>query len=208
MQLLRDPACLWQPQPFAGRSSLKCGTVPDCYFVGLWCKTTVLSVRKRPDFATSGQWEVVTETNGIREVHVFDAVMVCTGHFQEPYLPLSFFPGKPCLSSGVGWGCPPGFHPAPMGPLTAFSSVSLPAPQSPHAGAGRILIPWEWWRAFPGMGKTPRKDAATLLHENLQSRTEQRRCKRVASPMEPRHPRVSQLQRWEVEGWGLQRVWA
>lgn len=114
MQLPGDPACLWQPQPFAGRSSLKCGTVPDCYFVGLWCKTTVLSVRKRPDFATSGQWEVVTETNGIREVHVFDAVMVCTGHFQEPYLPLAFFPGKPCLSSGVGWGCPPGFHPAPM----------------------------------------------------------------------------------------------
>uniref|UniRef100_A0A8C0B3V9 Flavin-containing monooxygenase n=1 Tax=Buteo japonicus TaxID=224669 RepID=A0A8C0B3V9_9AVES len=56
-------------------------------------RTTVLSVRKRPDFTTSGQWEVVTETNSIREVHVFDAVMVCTGHFQEPYLPLAFFPG-------------------------------------------------------------------------------------------------------------------
>ncbi|NWV51770.1 FMO4 monooxygenase, partial [Daphoenositta chrysoptera] len=56
-------------------------------------QTTVLSVRKRPDFTTSGQWEVVTETNGVRESHVFDAVMVCTGHYQEPYLPLASFPG-------------------------------------------------------------------------------------------------------------------
>ncbi|NXV13491.1 FMO4 monooxygenase, partial [Cepphus grylle] len=56
-------------------------------------KTTALSVRRRPDFATSGQWEVVTETDGARESHVFDAVMVCTGHYQEPYLPLAFFPG-------------------------------------------------------------------------------------------------------------------
>uniref|UniRef100_A0A8C8BM32 Flavin-containing monooxygenase n=1 Tax=Otus sunia TaxID=257818 RepID=A0A8C8BM32_9STRI len=52
-----------------------------------------LSVRKRLDFATSGQWEVVTETNGIQESHIFDAVMVCTGHYQEPYLPLASFPG-------------------------------------------------------------------------------------------------------------------
>ncbi|XP_031361358.2 dimethylaniline monooxygenase [N-oxide-forming] 4-like [Lonchura striata] len=56
-------------------------------------QTTVLSVRKRPDFGTSGQWEVVTETHGVRESHVFDAVMVCTGHYQEPYLPLASFPG-------------------------------------------------------------------------------------------------------------------
>ncbi|XP_027647926.2 dimethylaniline monooxygenase [N-oxide-forming] 4 isoform X1 [Falco peregrinus] len=56
-------------------------------------KTTALSVRKRPDFTTSGQWEVVTETNGVQESHIFDAVMVCTGHFQEPYLPLASFPG-------------------------------------------------------------------------------------------------------------------
>ncbi|XP_064520403.1 dimethylaniline monooxygenase [N-oxide-forming] 4-like [Pseudopipra pipra] len=56
-------------------------------------KTTALSVRRRPDFATSGQWEVVTETDGVRESHVFDAVMVCTGHYQEPYLPLDSFPG-------------------------------------------------------------------------------------------------------------------
>ncbi|NXX78720.1 FMO4 monooxygenase, partial [Urocolius indicus] len=56
-------------------------------------KTTALSVRKRPDFPTSGQWEVVTETDGIQESHVFDAVMVCTGHYQEIYLPLASFPG-------------------------------------------------------------------------------------------------------------------
>ncbi|KAL2301755.1 hypothetical protein Nmel_011151 [Mimus melanotis] len=56
-------------------------------------QTTVLSVRKCPDFATSGQWEVVTEAGGVRESHVFDAVMVCTGHYQEPYLPLASFPG-------------------------------------------------------------------------------------------------------------------
>ncbi|KFP86822.1 Dimethylaniline monooxygenase [N-oxide-forming] 4, partial [Apaloderma vittatum] len=56
-------------------------------------KTTVLSVRKHPDFTTSGQWEVVTETNGIQESHIFDAVMVCTGHYQKPNLPLASFPG-------------------------------------------------------------------------------------------------------------------
>ncbi|NXU47461.1 FMO4 monooxygenase, partial [Turnix velox] len=56
-------------------------------------KTTVLSVRRRPDFASSGQWEVVTQTDGVQESHIFDAVMVCTGHFQKPYLPLTSFPG-------------------------------------------------------------------------------------------------------------------
>ncbi|NXR11823.1 FMO4 monooxygenase, partial [Semnornis frantzii] len=56
-------------------------------------KTTVLSVRKHPDFATSGQWEVVTEIDGVQELHIFDAVMVCTGHYQEPYFPLASFPG-------------------------------------------------------------------------------------------------------------------
>ncbi|XP_065600158.1 dimethylaniline monooxygenase [N-oxide-forming] 2-like isoform X2 [Cyrtonyx montezumae] len=56
-------------------------------------KATVISVRKRPDFATSGQWEVVTDTEGIQESHVFDAVMVCTGNFQHPHLPLASFPG-------------------------------------------------------------------------------------------------------------------
>ncbi|XP_062437650.1 dimethylaniline monooxygenase [N-oxide-forming] 2-like [Rhea pennata] len=56
-------------------------------------KTTVRSVRKRPDFSTSGQWDVITETEAGQESHIFDAVMVCTGHYQEPLLPLASFPG-------------------------------------------------------------------------------------------------------------------
>ncbi|NWX87309.1 FMO1 monooxygenase, partial [Nothoprocta pentlandii] len=56
-------------------------------------QTTVVSVRKRPDFATSGQWDVVTEAGGTRTSHVFDAVMVCSGNFWDPSLPLHAFPG-------------------------------------------------------------------------------------------------------------------
>ncbi|KAM9689394.1 LOW QUALITY PROTEIN: flavin-containing monooxygenase 5 [Trichechus inunguis] len=56
-------------------------------------KTTVYSVRKRPDFSTSGQWDVVTESDGKKEVNVFDGVMVCTGHHTNAHLPLESFPG-------------------------------------------------------------------------------------------------------------------
>ncbi|XP_029790872.1 dimethylaniline monooxygenase [N-oxide-forming] 4 [Suricata suricatta] len=56
-------------------------------------RTTVCSVRKRPDFSETGQWDVVTETEGKRDRAVFDAVMVCTGHFSNPHLPLESFPG-------------------------------------------------------------------------------------------------------------------
>ncbi|KAG3255487.1 dimethylaniline monooxygenase [N-oxide-forming] 5, transcript variant X1 [Ictidomys tridecemlineatus] len=56
-------------------------------------KTTVCSVKKRPDFSTSGQWEVVTECDGKKEVDVFDGVMVCTGHHTNAHLPLESFPG-------------------------------------------------------------------------------------------------------------------
>ncbi|NWW50835.1 FMO1 monooxygenase, partial [Pedionomus torquatus] len=55
--------------------------------------TTVVSIRKRPDFATTGQWDVVTEADGKQTLHVFDAVMVCSGNFSEPSLPLHCFPG-------------------------------------------------------------------------------------------------------------------
>uniref|UniRef100_A0A8C9MFV6 Flavin-containing monooxygenase n=1 Tax=Serinus canaria TaxID=9135 RepID=A0A8C9MFV6_SERCA len=55
--------------------------------------STVVSIRKRPDFATTGQWEVVTEAGGKQTSHVFDAVMVCSGSFSEPSLPLQCFPG-------------------------------------------------------------------------------------------------------------------
>ncbi|XP_043315025.1 flavin-containing monooxygenase 5-like isoform X3 [Cervus canadensis] len=56
-------------------------------------KTTVCSVKKQPDFPTSGQWEVVTESEGKKETRVFDAVMVCTGHHTYAHLPLESFPG-------------------------------------------------------------------------------------------------------------------
>ncbi|PKK27219.1 flavin-containing monooxygenase 5 isoform X1 [Columba livia] len=56
-------------------------------------RTSVCRVSKRPDFATTGQWEVVTESEGKQEAAVFDAVLVCTGHHCEAHLPLSSFPG-------------------------------------------------------------------------------------------------------------------
>ncbi|XP_041335044.1 dimethylaniline monooxygenase [N-oxide-forming] 1 [Pyrgilauda ruficollis] len=55
--------------------------------------TTVVRIRKHPDFATTGQWNVVTEAGGKQTSEVFDAVMVCNGNFSEPSLPLQCFPG-------------------------------------------------------------------------------------------------------------------
>uniref|UniRef100_A0A3B3Y4Y7 Flavin-containing monooxygenase n=1 Tax=Poecilia mexicana TaxID=48701 RepID=A0A3B3Y4Y7_9TELE len=58
-------------------------------------QTKVVGLRQRPDFDATGQWDVETETaDGRRQTHVFDAVMVCTGHYTQPHLPLSSFPGK------------------------------------------------------------------------------------------------------------------
>ncbi|XP_037059221.1 uncharacterized protein LOC119087492 [Peromyscus leucopus] len=56
-------------------------------------KTTVCTVKKQPDFSTSGQWEVVTECGGTKQVAVFDGVLVCTGHHTDAHLPLESFPG-------------------------------------------------------------------------------------------------------------------
>ncbi|XP_066117230.1 dimethylaniline monooxygenase [N-oxide-forming] 2-like isoform X1 [Saccopteryx bilineata] len=56
-------------------------------------QTTVLRVKKRPDFSSSGQWEVVTESKGKEHSAVFDAVLVCNGHHFKPHLPLGSFPG-------------------------------------------------------------------------------------------------------------------
>ncbi|KAL6486178.1 hypothetical protein MHYP_G00055700 [Metynnis hypsauchen] len=57
-------------------------------------QTKVLRVIPRPDFALSGQWDIETEDKeGNREKHVFDAVLVCTGHHCHPHLPLKDFPG-------------------------------------------------------------------------------------------------------------------
>ncbi|NWH50466.1 FMO5 monooxygenase, partial [Fregata magnificens] len=63
-------------------------------------RTSVWHVAKRPDFATTGQWEVVTESEGKQEAAVFDAVLVCTGHHTKVHLPLSAFPG---LEKFEGW---------------------------------------------------------------------------------------------------------
>ncbi|XP_054836304.1 flavin-containing monooxygenase 1-like [Eublepharis macularius] len=56
-------------------------------------QTTVISIKKLPDFSTSGQWDVITETNGKQNSDVFDAVMVCIGFVTEPLLPLKSYPG-------------------------------------------------------------------------------------------------------------------
>ncbi|KFQ82813.1 Dimethylaniline monooxygenase [N-oxide-forming] 5, partial [Phoenicopterus ruber ruber] len=63
-------------------------------------RTSVCRVAKRPAFAATGQWEVVTESEGKQEAAVFDAVLVCTGHHTEAHLPLSSFPG---LEKFEGW---------------------------------------------------------------------------------------------------------
>uniref|UniRef100_UPI000B4DAFE4 dimethylaniline monooxygenase [N-oxide-forming] 5-like n=1 Tax=Lonchura striata TaxID=40157 RepID=UPI000B4DAFE4 len=63
-------------------------------------RTSVCRVSKRPDFASSGQWEVVTESEGQQEAAVFDAVLVCSGHHTDAHLPLSSFPG---LEKFEGW---------------------------------------------------------------------------------------------------------
>ncbi|KAI1236538.1 hypothetical protein IHE44_0014788 [Lamprotornis superbus] len=59
-------------------------------------RTSVCRVSKRPDFGSSGQWEVLTESEGKQEAAVFDAVLVCSGHHTDAHLPLSSFPGTAC----------------------------------------------------------------------------------------------------------------
>ncbi|XP_076009748.1 dimethylaniline monooxygenase [N-oxide-forming] 2-like [Genypterus blacodes] len=57
-------------------------------------QTTVKSVRQRADFACSGQWDVVTiNSDGEEERQIFDGVLVCSGLYTRPYLPLQDFPG-------------------------------------------------------------------------------------------------------------------
>nr|XP_027790760.1 dimethylaniline monooxygenase [N-oxide-forming] 2 [Marmota flaviventris] len=56
-------------------------------------QTTVLHVKRRPDFSSSGQWEVVTQSSGKEQSAIFDAVMVCSGHHILPHMPLQSFPG-------------------------------------------------------------------------------------------------------------------
>ncbi|XP_062250708.1 flavin-containing monooxygenase 5-like [Platichthys flesus] len=57
-------------------------------------QSTVLSMEPTPDFDVTGRWEVETESGeGRRDTRVFDAVIVCTGHFTKPHLPLKDFTG-------------------------------------------------------------------------------------------------------------------
>lgn len=66
--------------------------VSTCTFL---IQTKVRSVTKRPDFSLSGQWDVVTiNRDGGEERHIFDAVLVCSGHYTRPATPLSDFPGQ------------------------------------------------------------------------------------------------------------------
>ncbi|XP_075472879.1 dimethylaniline monooxygenase [N-oxide-forming] 2-like isoform X2 [Ascaphus truei] len=56
-------------------------------------QTVVCSVRRHSDFPSTGQWVIVTETNGEKETAIFDAVMICTGQHEKPFLPLDSYPG-------------------------------------------------------------------------------------------------------------------
>lgn len=71
-------------------------TVHVCFCVNVYIpQTTVRSITQRPDMCVSGQWEVVTiNREGEEEKHIFDAVLVCSGHYTHPALPLSDFNGE------------------------------------------------------------------------------------------------------------------
>ncbi|XP_007525271.1 flavin-containing monooxygenase 5-like [Erinaceus europaeus] len=53
----------------------------------------VCSVRKCSDFSHTGQWDIVVETEGKQEFYIFDGIMVCSGLYTNPVLPLQSFPG-------------------------------------------------------------------------------------------------------------------
>ncbi|XP_040264079.1 dimethylaniline monooxygenase [N-oxide-forming] 2-like isoform X2 [Bufo bufo] len=56
-------------------------------------QTKVCSVKQHLDFSTTGKWDVEIQNGGKREMDFFDAVIVCNGHYNDPYLPLDCFPG-------------------------------------------------------------------------------------------------------------------
>ncbi|XP_072494289.1 flavin-containing monooxygenase 5-like [Notamacropus eugenii] len=53
----------------------------------------VCSVKKHSDFSSTGQWDVVVDIDGKQESYIFDGIMVCTGRYSYPNLPLKDFPG-------------------------------------------------------------------------------------------------------------------
>ncbi|XP_031198222.1 dimethylaniline monooxygenase [N-oxide-forming] 5-like [Mastomys coucha] len=56
-------------------------------------QTNVCSIKKRPDFSSSGQWNVVVEAKETRKAYIFDGIMVCSGHYTKKYFPLQDFEG-------------------------------------------------------------------------------------------------------------------
>lgn len=62
-------------------------------------QTSVKTVTPREDFPVTGQWDVVTvNKDGEEEQHIFDAVLVCSGHYNQPVLPLSDLKGHDIFS--------------------------------------------------------------------------------------------------------------
>ncbi|XP_052056897.1 flavin-containing monooxygenase 5-like [Apodemus sylvaticus] len=56
-------------------------------------QTKVCSIKKRPDFSSSGQWDVVVESEETQKTYIFDGIMVCSGYYTEKYFPLQDFEG-------------------------------------------------------------------------------------------------------------------
>ncbi|XP_048214143.1 flavin-containing monooxygenase 5-like [Perognathus longimembris pacificus] len=56
-------------------------------------QTKVCRVKKRPDFSSSGQWEVVVEMDGKQKTCIFDGIMICSGHYNQKHFPLQDFSG-------------------------------------------------------------------------------------------------------------------
>uniref|UniRef100_A0A672JII9 Flavin-containing monooxygenase n=1 Tax=Salarias fasciatus TaxID=181472 RepID=A0A672JII9_SALFA len=57
------------------------------------------TITPREDFPVTGQWDVVTVTQGgEEEQHIFDAILVCSGHYNQPIFPLSHLKGHDIFS--------------------------------------------------------------------------------------------------------------
>uniref|UniRef100_A0A3Q3IZK1 Flavin-containing monooxygenase n=1 Tax=Monopterus albus TaxID=43700 RepID=A0A3Q3IZK1_MONAL len=99
------PTCFESSDDLGGLWKFKNPTEPASIYFRMYAEhfnllkyirfqTLVKSVKQRPDFSRTGQWEVVTENKGGQEErHVFDAVICCSGHYTYPNLPLKNFPG-------------------------------------------------------------------------------------------------------------------
>uniref|UniRef100_A0A8C5PP99 Flavin-containing monooxygenase n=1 Tax=Leptobrachium leishanense TaxID=445787 RepID=A0A8C5PP99_9ANUR len=83
----------------AVKGCLEDGLEPTCFertagIGGLWrFTTTVCHVQRHSDFSMTGKWVIVTKTGEESNTAIFDAVMICTGQYIQPVLPLESFPG-------------------------------------------------------------------------------------------------------------------